>query len=303
MLIGADGEPFDDPDYIYELKLDGEQRAIVYLDPKHGTELRNKRNKRMNVVFPELLEIHRQIRKPCILDGEYIVVQNGKPNFSEVQRRSLMGNPFRIELAAKKNPVSFTAFDILYLDGMQQTGLPLMERKELLQNTVRENPRIAISRIVESNGIEFYHLTEKYMLEGIVAKRRDSKYYFGKRTKDWIKVKNLQDDDYVICGYILKSNNMTSIILGQYRGEKLVYKGHVTLGVSGQNFKRVLSQKRRDFPLMDVPPGHGNELAQWIEPALVCTVKYMERNAKGGLRQPVLKGLRDDKLPEDCTES
>lgn len=224
MLIGADAEAFDDPDFLYELKLDGE-RAIVYLDPKHGTELRNKRNKRMLPIFPELSELHRQAKGRCILDGEYIVLKDGKPNFSEVQRRSLMSNPFKIRLAADKLPASFVAFDILYLDGAQLTGLPLTERKDILRGTVSESGRMAVSRVVERGGVELYKLTERAGLEGIVAKRRDSRYYLDKRTKDWIKCKNLLDDDFVVCGYIRKSDHMTSIVLGAVRRPRARLQG------------------------------------------------------------------------------
>ncbi|WP_418427895.1 DNA ligase [Anaerotruncus massiliensis (ex Liu et al. 2021)] len=299
MLIGEEAEAFDDPAYLYELKLDGE-RAIVYLDPKGETELRNKRNKRMLPIFPELSELHRQVKGRCILDGEYIVLKDGKPNFSEVQRRSLMSNPFKIRLAADKLPASFVAFDILYLDGKQLTDLPLTERKDILRRTVTESERMAVSRVVDRGGVELYKLTERAGLEGIVAKRRDSRYYFDKRTKDWIKCKNLLDDDFVVCGYIRKSDHMTSIVLGQYDGAALVYKGHVTLGVSGEAFRRIEGHRAVPAPPMDVPAGHGNDLAVWISPDLVCTVKFMERTANGGMRQPVFKGLRDDKKPSDC---
>ena len=110
MLIGTTGEPFESEDYIYEIKFDGE-RAIVYAD-KSGTELRNKRNKRMLPIFPELVNLHNQVNAKCILDGEYISLVDGKPNFAEVQRRSLMSNDFKIKLAAEAHPVSFVAFDI-----------------------------------------------------------------------------------------------------------------------------------------------------------------------------------------------
>ena len=103
MLIGADGEPFDSPDYIYELKLDGE-RCIAYLDPKEGTELRNKRNVKMLPKVPELGDLHKQAKKRCILDGELLILKDGKPNFAEIQRRSLMSNQFKIRLAARRVP-------------------------------------------------------------------------------------------------------------------------------------------------------------------------------------------------------
>ena len=299
MLIGATGEAFEDNRYIYEIKFDGE-RAIAYLD-KSGTELRNKRNKRMLPVFPELSEIHEQVNRRCILDGEYICLIDGKPSFAEVQRRSLMGNNFKIKLASGMHPVSFIAFDILYLDGQDLTGRPLVERKELLRKTVIENDRIAVSTVFKSGGIDLYKLTEQQGLEGIVAKRKDSLYVQGKRTKNWVKIKNMMDDDFVILGWIPKQNHMTSIILGKYnQAAKLVYKGHVTLGVGGANFSRI--KECSVIPPLFNPVPKGNEQARWIEPTLVCTVEFMEGTSSGGMRQPVFKGLRPDKQPEEVVE-
>jgi len=296
MLIGEIQDAFNSPDYIYELKLDG-VRCIAYLD-NTGTELRNKRNLRVSSIYPELNEIHKQVKKRCILDGELIVVKDGKPDFNEMQRRSLMTNKFRIELASSKFPVSFTAYDILYLDGRVLTDLTLLKRKELLQKTVRENDRLAISRYIEEKGIELYNLTVQQNLEGIVAKHIDSKYYIDKKTKDWIKIKYLKDDDYVVCGYIEKSSNIVSIVLGQYQNNELTYKGHVTMGVNQEDFSTIINTKRIEVPHFSVPKG--NENAIWIEPKLVCTVKYMTKTETGRLRQPVFKGLRDDKTPHEC---
>lgn len=299
MLIGQMREAFDSPDYIYELKLDGE-RCIAYLDKAGGTVLRNKRNIDMLVKVPELSDIYKQAKHRSILDGELIVINRGKPDFSEIQRRSLMSNTFKIRIAAQKLPASFIAFDILYYKDHEIIDLPLMERKKILEDTVVENERIAISRYIEEYGVEYYRLTEREQLEGIVAKRKDSRYYFDKRTKDWIKIKNLQDDDFVVCGYIIKDKGITSIVLGQYSGSELVYKGHVTLGLSTADFKRIKETPGIKNPLFKSLPS-GNENAVWIQPELVCTVKYMMKTASGSMRQPVLKGLRNDKLPEECT--
>lgn len=298
MLIGADSEPFDDPDYIYELKLDGE-RCLAYLDPKGGTELINKRQVKMLPKVPELSDLHKRVRKRCILDGELFCLVDGKPDFSAIQRRSLMSNKVKIELAGKQYPASFVAFDILYANDGPVMDRPLMERKSLLYKTVKtEDSRFAISRYIEGRGVDFYKVAEAQRLEGIVAKRRESLYVQGKRTKDWIKIKNLLDDDFVVCGWIPKDNHMTSIVLGQYRDGVLVYKGHVTLGVGGKAFARILEHDRIQVPPFDAPTG--NEDAEWIAPDLVCTVKFMERTKNGGMRQPVFKGLRDDKAPEEC---
>lgn len=300
MLIGADGEPFDSPDYIYELKLDGE-RCVAYLDPKDGTELRNKRNVKMLPKVPELSDLHKQVKKRCILDGELMILKDGKPNFAEIQRRSLMSNQFKIRLAAQQFPANFVAFDCLYLDGDDITTRKLTDRKDALHKAVKEGGGLALSRVVEGRGVDFYRLAEEHDLEGIVAKRKDSIYIQDKRTKDWIKIKYLKDDDFVVCGYIRKGNHMTSIILGQYLDGELVYKGHVTLGVGGKPFARITEQPTIDAPPFPAPAG--NENAVWVRPELVCTVKYMEKTASGGIRQPVFKGLRDDKNPEECLAS
>ncbi len=300
MLIGAEGEAFDSPDYLYELKLDGE-RCIAYLDPAEGTELRSKRNIRMLTKVPELKDIHKQVNCRCILDGELAVIKDGRPDFYEIQRRSLMSSPLKIELAARQYPACFTAFDILYYERRAVCGLPLTQRKELLLKAVNEQTaRLAVSRIVENSGIAFYQLVKAQNLEGIVAKRKDSRYYFDKRTRDWIKCKNLKDDDYVVCGFIPKDNGMTSVVLGQFADGKLKYKGHVTLGVGGESFRRIRRLPRISVPLFEPPAG--NEDAVWVEPVVCCTVKYMEKT-ESGLRQPVFKGLREDKAPEDCVES
>jgi bifunctional non-homologous end joining protein LigD len=298
MLISEIKDAFDSPDYIYELKLDGE-RCIAYLDKDEGTVLRNKRNLNMLSKVPELSDIHKQAKTRCILDGELIVIKDGKPDFSEIRRRSLMSNSFKIELASSKFPASFIAFDIIYHKDHEVTDLSLIERKKLLRDTIIENERIAISRFIETQGIEYYKLTEEKQLEGIVAKRKDSKYYFDKRTKDWIKIKNLQDDDFVVCGYIQKDNSVISIVLGQYSDVELIYKGHVTLGVSTSDFKLMKNTAKINKPLFkDISVG--NEDAVWLEPVLVCTVKYMMKTAGGSLRQPVFKGLRDDKTAKEC---
>jgi len=292
MLIGVEGEPFDSPDYIYELKLDGE-RCIAYLS-EAGTELRNKRNVRMLPKVPELSEIHKQAKKTCILDGELIVIKKGVPDFFEIQRRSLMSDKFKIELAAKKYPASFTAFDILYYDGEPVVDKPLMERKKLLAKAFRENEKLALSRYIETAGTALFDLAKQQNLEGVVAKKKNSLYKFDTRTKEWIKIKFLKDDDFVICGYVVKETperSTASIILGSYEQGELKNRGHVVIGVASKDFEMILNQKR----LPECPFEICEKDAVYIEPELVCTVTYMEQLKHGGLRRAVFKGIRSDK--------
>jgi len=297
MLIAEERPAFDSADWIYELKLDG-IRCVAYLD-KAGTVLRNKRNKDVTAIYPELGQIHRQVKKRCILDGEVFVLKDGRTDFFEVQCRALMSNTFRIELSAEKLPVSFVAFDLLYLDQEQIVDRPLLERKGLLRKTASDSERMAVSRYIEKNGSALYEAAEKQELEGVVAKRKDSRYYFGKRTKDWIKCKALLDEDFVVCGHYHGDGSMASVILGSFDAGCLIYRGHVVMGVSRMDYARMTAAASVDkhkycgaFPDF--------EGATWLEPVLVCTVKFMEYTPGGGLRQSVFKGLRNDKAPGEC---
>lgn len=295
MLITEMHEPFDDPDWIYEIKLDG-IRCVVYLDSS-GTDLRNKRDKKLLPHVPELTGIHKQVTDKCILCGELFVMKNGVTDFFEIQHRVLMTDPFKIKLASERLPASFVAYDVLYINGEMVTGRPLMERKTLLAGLVNENRNISVSRYIENAGIQLFQATKERGLEGIVAKRKESLYWIDKRTKDWIKCKNMQTDDCVICGYIRKENNMTSLILGQYDGGKLIYKGHVTLGVSLRTLYAHRPEEIDYSPFGEV--SGGNQDAVWLRPELVCIVESMPTD-KDRFRQPVFKGIREDKEPEEC---
>lgn len=298
MLIGGEGQPFDSDEYIFELKWDGE-RCIAFLDPAGTIDLRNKRNVKILPKVPELKNIYKQAKAKCILDGELMVLKNGKPDFFEIQRRSLTTNQFKIELSSKQYPATFVAFDILYYGNKDITHLPLIERKKYLKKAFEESDRLALSRHTENNGIAFYQLAEQQELEGIVAKRKDSIYVQGKRTKDWVKIKRMKDEDYVICGYIYKRNNMVSLVLGRFKDTTIIYQGHVTMGV-GRDTLEVLQRLPEGFPPVNTPSGHGNECAKWVQPKLVGVVKYMPRVQSKGRHQSVFKGIRYDKHPEEC---
>lgn len=297
MLIACEQPAFNDADFIYELKLDG-TRCLAYLDK--DTRLFNKRRIEITHQFPELAQLHTMVKRRCILDGELFVYHHDRVDFFASQRRSLMKEPFKIRMAATQIPASFTAFDILYDQDHFINNEELMQRKKHLANIVKaENERFSISRYVEENGIDLFALTTQKQLEGIVAKRRDSVYTFAKRTRDWIKCKNWEEDDFVICGYIEKEKGVLSLILGQYENDRLRYKGHVTMGTTQRLFHSYPLVKG-SCPFSPVPDG--NQQAIWLEPQLVAVVSYMEKNTNGGLRQPVCRGIRDDKDPRTCIE-
>jgi ATP-dependent DNA ligase len=174
------------------------------------------------------------------------------------------------------------------------------QRKELLEQLVAENERLVLSRYLEERGVDQFNLAARRNLEGIVAKRKESRYYPGKPTQDWIECRNPQDDDFVVCGYIPKEGRAVSVVLGQYEGDGLAYKGHVTLGVSAQDLRVMETHPRAESAPFDLVTDEKGT-AVWLEPSLVCTARGMEGLQTGFTRQPVFKGFRVGKTARECT--
>jgi bifunctional non-homologous end joining protein LigD len=187
MLISEKKEPFDSEDYLYELKLDG-FRCIAYMD-SNSTDLRSMENNFFLSSFPELSRIHLSVSAKCVLDGELVVLDNGIPNLGLVQRRALMTDQIKIGSAAHTYPACYVAFDILYYDGKDLRDTPLLVRKQVLTTAITETEHIAISRTIDTYGVALFNQVKALGLEGVVAKRKDSCYHVGKRTKDWVKFK------------------------------------------------------------------------------------------------------------------
>ena len=293
MLLHEVKEPFDDEDYIYELKLDG-IRCVAYIEPK-SVSLQNKRFKELTPIYPELSDICKCVKKRVILDGELVVLTNGKPDFFALQRRSLMTDSFRISLAAKKNPVQFAAYDILYCDGKDLTDMPLMERKKILSENVKEGFNLSISRYVSTTGVAFFELAKEENLEGIVAKKKDGLYHIGKRTHDWIKIKVMQDEDLLVLGYQPdEDGKVKDLILGYYDNKgKLKCRGKVYLGVSKAEQRIIAEYAKKNTVKKQWFDKYKNVV--WLKPQLVGTAHFMHETESGGMRQPIWKGLRDDK--------
>ena len=293
MLLNEVKEPFDDDDYIYELKLDG-IRCMAYIEPKSVT-LQNKRFKDLTDIYPELSDMCKCVKKRVILDGELVVLTDGKPAFYALQKRSLMGDKFKISIAAKKNPVQFVAYDILYYDGKDLTDKPLLGRKEMLSKNVKEGFNLSISRYVSTKGVAFFKLAKKENLEGIVAKKKDGLYYIGKRTSEWIKIKVMQDEDLLVLGYQPdEDGKVKDLILGYYdESGKLKCRGKVYLGVSKAEQKIIAEFSKNNTVKKPWFDKYKNVV--WLKPQLVGTAHFMRETESGGMRQPVWKGLREDK--------
>ena len=286
-------QPFDDKDYIYELKLDG-IRCLAYIDAK-SVNLRNKRNKDVTAIYPELAEMNKCVKKRVILDGELVVLdKDGKPDFYALQRRSLMADSFKIGLSARNAPVQFVAYDIIYFDGQDLTDKPLTERKAILSKAVKEGYNLSVSRYIEEMGTAFFEIAKAQELEGIVAKRKGGLYHIGKRTRDWLKIKVMQDEDLLVLGYQPdEDGKVKDLILGYYDEEgKLQCRGKVYIGISEEE-RRIIE----NFAMRNriQKPWFGKyKNAVWLKPQLVGTAHFMHETQSGGMRQPVWKGLRTD---------
>lgn len=292
MLIAEQMQAFDDPNWIYELKLDG-FRCLAYID-RGMVDLRNKRNMRMLLKFPELKDIWENVKGNCILDGEIVVLVNSVPDFYRLQKRTLLTDKFKIDMEGHRYPAAFVAFDCIYAEGTELIWTPLMERKQKLSDMIVESPSLAVSRYVKQNGIALYQAAEQSKLEGVVAKRMDSSYLMGKRSKDWIKFKRMADEDFVVAGYIPKGKYIYSLVIAKYKGDMLVYKGHVTAGVTSEVVETLEVTKQNPFNIVPMM----KEDVIWVKPNRVCIIEYMP-NLNQALRQPVFKGLRDDVVAED----
>ena len=286
-------QPFDDKDYIYELKLDG-IRCLAYIDAQSVNE-RHTRNKDVTAIYPELAEMHKRVKKRVILDGELVVLdKDGKPDFYALQRRSLMADSFKIGLSARNAPVQFVAYDIIYFDGQDLTDKPLTERKAILSKAVKEGYNLSVSRYIEEMGTAFFEIAKAQELEGIVAKRKGGLYHIGKRTRDWLKIKVMQDEDLLVLGYQPdEDGKVKDLILGYYDEEgKLQCRGKVYLGISEEE-RRIIENFAMQNRIQK--PWFGKyKNAVWLKPQLVGTAHFMHETQSGGMRQPVWKGLRTD---------
>ena len=280
-MLFYEGKLFNSEEYIYEIKFDG-HRTIIYLDHNY-INIRSRNNKDVTSLYPELNELKKLVKRKCILDGELIVLENGKPNFFKMQKRSLMTNTIRIKQESINNPVIFIAFDILYYDQKDLTNYPLIKRKEYLKKNVKENDYLIISKYVEYNGIELFKRIKKEQLEGIVAKRKDSIYQVNKRVHDWLKIKCIKEKDFYVLGIREENKKIKTIVIGSIKNNKLILNGQVNLpNKYDQEFmKKFIKEHKIKKAYFDM------EHVIWLKLDLKCTIRYKEETQNNSLRHAV----------------
>lgn len=280
-MLFYEGKLFNSEEYIYEIKFDG-HRTIIYLDHNY-INIRSRNNKDVTSLYPELNEVKKLVKRKCILDGELIILENGKPNFFKMQKRSLMTNTIRIKQESINNPVIFIAFDILYYDQKDLTNYPLIKRKEYLEKKVKENDYLIISKYVEYNGIELFKQIKKEQLEGIVAKRKDSIYQVNKRVHDWLKIKCIKEKDFYVLGIREENKKIKTIVIGSIKNNKLILNGQVNLPnkYHPEFMKKFIKEHKIKNAYFDM------KHVIWLKLDLKCTIRYKEETQNNSLRHAV----------------
>jgi bifunctional non-homologous end joining protein LigD len=256
--------------------------------------------------YPELVGALRALPvEEFLIDGEIVALdESGKPSFQRLQARMGLTNPRDIQQAMAAVPVIGIFFDCLALDGHDLRRLPLLERKECLRLLLPPLGSVRYGDHVREHGEAFFEAASAERLEGIVAKKGNS-LYVGGRTREWIKVKCLRRQEFVIGGYTDPQGGrgyFGALHVGIYDGPRLVYVSKVGTGFDDASLKTLweaLQPLGRSTPSFAIgsPTGRGHH---WVEPGLVCEVRFTEWTKDGGIRHPVFLGLRTDKRPEDC---
>ena len=276
MLLQEIPKPFNNSNYLYEIKFDG-YRAFIYACKNKVTVI-SRNGKDITNIYPELQSIKKIVKdKKVIFDGEIIAVSNGLPNFHNLAMRSkkTITENTRFEI-----PIYFICFDIIY-ENKDLTKLPLIKRKVIL-DTYPDTSEFIKSESY-SDGLKLFQKIQKLGLEGIVAKEKSSLYYPGKRVNSWLKIKNLKEAKYFIGGFIFNKEKY-SLLLGEYRHKNLYYVGKVSISSNNPLLKQILNQPKTTNKFVNY-----SEKATFITPKIKVLVTYLEKTLEGKLRHPVLK--------------
>jgi bifunctional non-homologous end joining protein LigD len=291
MLATLTDKPFDNDDFVYEIKWDG-YRAVSYLY-KGKVDIRSRNELSFNKKFPSIFEALQKWKTDAVVDGEIIAINDeGRADFQQLQ--GIIKNANAAHLV-------YYVFDIIWFNGKDVTMLTLIERKAILQDIFPEDQSIIrYSDHIAKEGNAFFQAAIKQGLEGIMAKRADSEYAIGYRSQNWLKVKNNQQTEAIICGFTEPRQSRKyfgAVILGKYINGELTYIGHSGSGINHKQLKELYEKFQ---PLItDVCPFKKkpvtNMPATWLKPKLVCKVRFSEWTEEKILRIPIFLGLREDK--------
>src|SRR6266508_2591546 len=292
-------------DWIYELKFDGIRLIGVKRDEKVSLLSRNENE--LTQRFPEIVEAIRALpARECVIDGEVVAVdEEGRSSFQLLQAREMEG---------RKTPVYFYAFDLLQLDGKNLVSLPLEARKNILEKLCADaGDPIRYSSAIGGDAERLLEEVKRRGLEGIIGKQGNSVYEPGRRSGAWIKLKCVNEQEFVIGGYTPPQGSRKyfgAILVGYYENKKLVFAGKVGTGFTVKSlsmlYKKFQKETRDDCPFVDLPSKQNEQWVQditpsmmrkmrWVNPVLVCEIKFAEWTRDKKLRAPVFLVFFDDK--------
>jgi DNA ligase D-like protein (predicted ligase)/DNA ligase D-like protein (predicted 3'-phosphoesterase) len=301
MLAQRAEKPFNSEDWIFEVKWDG-IRAISYVDD--GLSIRSRNDRELRYNFPELEEL-KNLTENSVVDGEIVVMKGGKPDFQALSERNKTSS-IESTYISQSSPATYIVFDVLEKDGNSLTNLPLIERKKLLKDCLREGSHVVLSAYVETEGEAYYKAALAKGMEGIMAKKKDSQYEPGARSSNWLKIKPVHTCDCVIFGYTIgkgaRQQTFGALILGLFEGKEPAYVGKVGTGFSHEDMQSLLKTfaqlrvKEKTLERVDA-----QEEIVWLRPETVCQVAYQNITKDVRLRMPKFLGIRNDKPASECT--
>lgn len=280
MLLKEIAKPFNSKDYIFEMKFDG-IRALIFTD---GDEfyIQSRNIKDITYMFPELETIKNLVKSKVIFDGEIVAFDKNVPSFSKLQERLHLKNLKTIKLKSDYEPVYFIVFDILY-EGTDLTNMSLIDRKNILKK-YKDSECFYKCKYIDNNGIELFNKIKKNNLEGIVAKKKDAPYLINKRSDNYIKIKNIKDGEFYVCGYSNnKDNSSISIILCKKAKDEFLYVGKVKLSSKYKLFNKIKKLKIVNNYVV----GYSDFMC--VKPTYKCLVNYLEVTKSGHLRHGIFK--------------
>jgi bifunctional non-homologous end joining protein LigD len=304
MLATLVNKPFDKPGWVYEVKWDG-YRTLAFVSGE-DVELKSRNNKSFDEKFYPVRKALSTLGIDAVLDGEIVVLRkDGHADFGALQN-------WRSEADGH---LIYYVFDVLWVDGKNVCDLPLTERRKLLEPLIPSSGIIRKSEIFTMSGLDFFDAAREKELEGIIAKRAESRYTPGARSTDWLKIKANKSQEVVIGGYTVNEDTpkaFSALLAGVYKDGKLVYTGKIGTGFNEKLQKELMAEFKKVVaasPPFDTTPDVNkpsrfnprppNAKVTWLKPVLVCEVSYAEMTSDGILRHPSFKGMRTDKKAKD----
>ncbi len=299
-----------DAGFAYEMKWDG-VRAVVYVDGGRVRAMtRNDRD--VSPSYPELRELGAALGSTqVVLDGEIVALDEatGRVSFGALQRRMHVQDVARVRRLAGQVPVTYVVFDVLHLDGRDTLDLPYTQRRDLLDGLALRGPHWTVPPYFTGDGADVLAASQEQGLEGVVAKRLDSGYEPGRRSRSWIKIKNSRTQEVVIGGWRPgkghRESTVGSLLMGVPGPEGLAFVGHVGTGFTDEVLadltRRVRALERKTSPFVGDLPAAVRKEARWTTPTLVGEAQFGEWTRDGRLRHPTWRGLRPDKRADEVS--